>query len=344
MISSVSTQSYLTTYNISKTTQTAESTQASNQTSFTNPTAYGFNTDDNGFIDPKLNKLAGIPTSVKLHAKTLEQITTYAKNTKSDFNTVQALSKSWNFFENLVGNIDTSGKSYLTLDDIAQTPSMYTYDGTIFGKILSTAHTSSEESELIDRARVEGFSNGKLSIGESYFYGWSKWDSSHEDINQKHEERKDTHIAKQISYINKIYKKYSSTTDESIPEGKTSIGHLFGTFVHVETSNFPNGRAKEVQNYYDFLKSDDKFETYLDKTFGDGYVKKMREDYINSAQIDKDQAGAMFDYLLKEINDLNARYYNENKNYINNHKVDDFKTFDNLKLDIKQGNILDFDV
>lgn len=81
----------------------------------------------------------------------------------------------------------------------------------------------------------------------------------------------------------------------------------------------------------------------MTKTFDDGYVNKMREDYINSAKVDKDQAGAMFDYLLKEINDLNARYYNENKTYINNHKIDDFKTFDNSKLDIKQGNILDFD-
>lgn len=351
MISSLSSQSYISTYSVlqtsalTQTTQTSDLVSTEDSDSYTNSTIYGFKADDNGFMDPKLNKMAGVPTSVKIHTKTLEDLTAYAKNTNSGFDTVQALSKAWSFFTDLVGNsVDTSGNTYLSSDDVANTPHTYTYDGTIFGKVLSTTNLNSESSKIWERAQVEGYSQGKLNVGQSTFYGWNVWDGRYEDVNKSHEETKAEHTQKRVEYINKIYRQTTGVLDKSVPENMTSLGELFGVFAQEEISLYPNGRAQEVQNYYDFLKSGDSLETYLDKTFGDGYVDGLRQDFINNSEVHDGREGEMFDYFLRELNELNKKYYEQNKNHIDNHKLDDFKNFDNLTLDIEQGDILNFNI
>lgn len=134
----------LQTYNPSQTTKTSSNLNTSafsaalNSVSeadskYTVSTKYGFKADENGFLDPLFNELAGIPSNVKINVKTVDMTVNYAKNEKMNLDPISAMSKAWSFFSTLNSGTNL-GNGKLSVSQLASMPeSALSSNGTIFG-------------------------------------------------------------------------------------------------------------------------------------------------------------------------------------------------------------------
>ena len=73
-------------------------------TAVSQATAYGYSVDDKGFMGADFNKAAGISENVKIHSKTIEQLTTHAKNIGFNGSAVEITKKAWSNFSQIIGD------------------------------------------------------------------------------------------------------------------------------------------------------------------------------------------------------------------------------------------------
>lgn len=93
------------------------------KSSFTTPTSYGFKADENGFMDPNLNEVLGLPQDIKIHISTMQSMEEYANKTDSGLSVFDAMSKAWNTFKGLVsGVIDSSQEQFVGAQTLAKLP------------------------------------------------------------------------------------------------------------------------------------------------------------------------------------------------------------------------------
>ncbi len=324
MISSVSSSSYV--YNTQQSFNITKA-QYHEQISTHNDITAKITIDKDGFYSQELNDLAGVSSNIKIHKTTLDQLTTYAKNTKSNLNPIQALSKAWNFFKDLVGdNIDPDKPNMLDFNDISKMPASYCSDGTIFGALTYKSYTLEQTLELNKLDGISSLSKGKLDIGRTNLLH----SGMKTEVELKYFIEGTSQEFKEMTGV-----KYNKNT----PKGKMDLGVLFASFIHHEVESNPNGKVKEVKNYYEFLKSGKSLEEYLNETFGDNYSSKIKKDFIKRSTTPSDVSGKAFDMLLSTIEKSSQKFFSLNESFIKNHKEDDFTKISN-NFNFKVGDFL----
>lgn len=262
------------------------------KSAYDTPTKYGFNVDSKGFFGADFNKAAGIPQNVKIHIKTMEQVDTYAKNTNSNFDSLQAINKIWNFFTNITGNIVETNE-FLDGDQIDNLPKGYiSFDGTLFGRSKGISRRESDQGMTFD-----SLTDGKLNAGTFPFI--NSISGSKEDIHNVREA-----LTGQWGTGTTFY--------DNPPVDKLSVGEMFAFFMTHEPNFYPNGRAESVKNYYDFLKSGKSLEQYMSQSDPDFRTRKIAA-YTGT---DIDTAGRAFDELLKILDEYSKKFYDLHKRFI----------------------------
>lgn len=83
---------------------TAVNSAVSSATAVSQATAYGYSVDSKGFMGADFNAAAGISENVKIHSKTIEQLTTHAKNIGFNGSAAQINKKAWSNFSQIIGD------------------------------------------------------------------------------------------------------------------------------------------------------------------------------------------------------------------------------------------------
>ena len=76
----------------------------SQATAVSQATAYGYSVDSKGFMGADFNAAAGINENVKIHSKTIEQLSTHAKNIGFNGSAVEITKKAWSNFSQIIGD------------------------------------------------------------------------------------------------------------------------------------------------------------------------------------------------------------------------------------------------
>ena len=114
---------------------TLSQTTAVSQATTTTATAYGYSVDSKGFMGADFNKAAGINENVKIHSKTIEQLTTHAKNIGFNGSAVEITKKAWSNFSQIIGD-ESALRGEKSYNEIKM-PYSWTSDGTLLGEIRS---------------------------------------------------------------------------------------------------------------------------------------------------------------------------------------------------------------
>ncbi|MCI7549409.1 MAG: hypothetical protein MSA33_03020 [Campylobacter sp.] len=109
-------------------------------------TAYGYSVDSKGFMGVDFNKAAGISENVKIHSKTIEQLTTHAKNIGFNGSAVEITKKAWSNFSQIIGD-ESALRGEKSLDKNSQIAYSFNTDSGILGNFTSV-HTSLQSSIL----------------------------------------------------------------------------------------------------------------------------------------------------------------------------------------------------
>ena len=104
-------------------------------TAVSQATAYGYSVDSKGFMGADFNKAAGISENVKIHSKTIEQLTTHAKNIGFNGSAVEITKKAWSNFSQIIGD-ESALRGEKSYNEIKM-PYSWTSDGTLLGEIRS---------------------------------------------------------------------------------------------------------------------------------------------------------------------------------------------------------------
>ena len=107
-------------------------------------TAYGYSVDSKGFMGADFNKAAGISENVKIHSKTIEQLTTHAKNIGFNGSAVEITKKAWSNFSQIIGD-ESALRGEKSLDKNSQIAYSFNTDSGILGNFTSV-HTSLQSS------------------------------------------------------------------------------------------------------------------------------------------------------------------------------------------------------
>ena len=107
-------------------------------------TAYGYSVDDKGFMGADFNKVAGISENVKIHSKTIEQLSTHAKNIGFNGSAVEITKKAWSNFSQIIGD-ESALRGEKSLDKNSQIAYSFNTDSGILGNFTSV-HTSLQSS------------------------------------------------------------------------------------------------------------------------------------------------------------------------------------------------------
>ena len=120
------------------------SAAAVSQATATTTTAYGYSVDSKGFMGADFNKAAGISENVKIHSKTIEQLTTHAKNIGFNGSAVEITKKAWSNFSQIIGD-ESALRGEKSLDKNSQIAYSFNTDSGILGNFTSV-HTSLQSS------------------------------------------------------------------------------------------------------------------------------------------------------------------------------------------------------
>ena len=101
----------------------------------TTTTAYGYSVDSKGFMGADFNKAAGISENVKIHSKTIEQLTTHAKNIGFNGSAVEITKKAWSNFSQIIGD-ESALRGEKSYNEIKM-PYSWVSNGTLLGEIRS---------------------------------------------------------------------------------------------------------------------------------------------------------------------------------------------------------------
>ncbi|MDY4802969.1 hypothetical protein [Campylobacter sp.] len=147
-------------------------TTAVSQTTAT--TAYGYSVDSKGFMGADFNAAAGISENVKIHSKTIEQLTTHAKNIGFNGSVVEITKKAWSNFSQIIGDESAlrGDKSYNEI----KMPYSWTSNGTLLGEIRSVQrdlqsfnNASEYENSLYALNAIQSRETGSFSGFTSVF-------------------------------------------------------------------------------------------------------------------------------------------------------------------------------
>ncbi|QKU36232.1 hypothetical protein [Campylobacter sp. RM16192] len=298
---------------------------------YTNFTKFGFKADDKGFLEPDFNQAAGIPKAVKIHVKTLEQISQYANKTNSGYSPVEAMSKAWNFFSKLVRNQEyLSGERLLGKDDLKTMPISYNSTGSILGDLISVQYGLDESIAASQANQISPMTNDELDNGYTAvnFSGLAR-NYSNEYFDS----------AKKIKDDNKTTMG-DAFGDE--PSHQVSIAQMFAHFIRTDTFewDYDGNRTQRVKAYYDFLKSGKSIQDFL----GADRLANLRAEYTKEVSLEKmDLANKMFDEFLESLNKLNREFYQKHQALIDNY--DFTKTFEKkAKVEFPIGRSLNLNI
>ena len=107
-------------------------------------TAYGYSVDSKGFMGADFNKAVGINENIKIHSKTIEQLTTHAKNIGFNGSAVEITKKAWSNFSQIIGD-ESALRGEKSLDKNSQIAYSFNTDSGILGNFTSV-HTSLQSS------------------------------------------------------------------------------------------------------------------------------------------------------------------------------------------------------
>ena len=114
---------------------TAVNSALSQTTAVSQATAYGYSVDSKGFMGADFNKAAGINENVKIHSKTIEQLTTHAKNIGFNGSAVEITKKAWSNFSQIIGD-ESALRGEKSYNEIKM-PYSWVSNGTLLGEIRS---------------------------------------------------------------------------------------------------------------------------------------------------------------------------------------------------------------
>ena len=117
--------------------------QATTRTA-TTAVAYGYSVDSKGFMGADFNKAVGINENIKIHSKTIEQLTTHAKNIGFNGSAVEITKKAWSNFSQVIGD-ESALRGEKSLDKNSQIAYSFNTDSGILGSFTSV-HTSLQSS------------------------------------------------------------------------------------------------------------------------------------------------------------------------------------------------------
>lgn len=243
-------------------------------------TKWGFKVDENGFFGADFNKAAGIPANVKINQTQLEMAETYTKAIGSSDDPITALGKIWSFFSKVAGNtLDPDGS--MTTSQIINMPYTYQSDGSLLDNPVSVQRTDADAQKISQvSGKIQALSQGAFDTGQRSFFG-GRTAGSYVDV---------------PSELKDVYHNYvSPMSDTNEPSNEVSVGKLFGVFCWSEMGASADSH-ENIQNYYEYLKSEKDFQSYLTDEFGADYVKNLAHG-MNTHYKDPD----MFDTLMKEI-------------------------------------------
>ena len=106
--------------------------------------AYGYSVDDKGFMGADFNKAVGINENIKIHSKTIEQLSTHAKNIGFNESVVSITKKAWSNFSQIIGD-ESALRGEKSLDKNSQIAYSFNTDSGILGNFTSV-HTSLQSS------------------------------------------------------------------------------------------------------------------------------------------------------------------------------------------------------
>ncbi|MEE3704999.1 hypothetical protein V2I29_05345 [Campylobacter sp. CX2-8023-23] len=102
----------------------------------TTTTAYGYSVDSKGFMGADFNKAVGINENIKIHSKTIEQLTTHAKNIGFNGSAVEITKKAWSNFSQVIGD-ESALRGEKSLDKNSQIAYSFNTDSGILGNFTS---------------------------------------------------------------------------------------------------------------------------------------------------------------------------------------------------------------
>lgn len=138
--------SQTTAVNSAVNSATAINSTLSQATAVSQATAYGYSVDSKGFMGADFNKAAGINENVKIHSKTIEQLSTHAKNIGFNGSAVEITKKAWSNFSQIIGD-ESALRGEKSLDKNSQIAYSFNTDSGILGNFTSV-HTSLQSSIL----------------------------------------------------------------------------------------------------------------------------------------------------------------------------------------------------
>ena len=155
-------------------TRAVNSETAVSETTTTTATAYGYSVDSKGFMGADFNKAAGISENVKIHSKTIEQLSTHAKNIGFNGSAVEITKKAWSNFSQIIGD-ESALRGEKSYNEIKM-PYSWTSDGTLLGEIRSVQrdlqsfnNASEYENSLYALNAIQSRETGSFSGFTSVF-------------------------------------------------------------------------------------------------------------------------------------------------------------------------------
>ena len=245
-------------------------------------TAYGYSVDDKGFMGADFNKAAGISENVKIHSKTIEQLSTHAKNIGFNGSAVEITKKAWSNFSQIIGDESAlRGEKSLAQTNIQ--PS-FTTNGSILGQVTSVQKDITSFAGLCDACEIETLSRGQMSLGKISF------DFIGLMLNGQDNESVQNTMKTRLADIND---ELGTSFDEF------DIGAMFAILADKQMAVAPNGEFKEVANYENFKSSKHSIKEYLISNFGVAYFESLALAFAKD--FTKDRAISLFEKYLLEI-------------------------------------------
>ena len=245
-------------------------------------TAYGYSVDSKGFMGADFNKAAGISENVKIHSKTIEQLTTHAKNIGFNGSAVEITKKAWSNFSQIIGDESAlRGEKSLAQTNI---PLSFTTNGSILGQVTSVQKDITSFAGLCDACEIETLSRGQMSLGKISF------DFIGLMLNGQDNESVQNTMKTRLADIND---ELGTSFDEF------DIGAMFAILADKQMAVAPNGEFKEVANYENFKSSKQSIKDYLISNFGVDYFESLALAFAKD--FTKDRAISLFEKYLLEI-------------------------------------------
>ena len=248
----------------------------------TTTTAYGYSVDSKGFMGADFNKAVGINENIKIHLKTIEQLTTHAKNIGFNGSAVEITKKAWSNFSQIIGDESAlRGEKSLAQTNI---PLSFTTNGSILGQVTSVQKDITSFAGLCDACEIETLSRGQMSLGKIGF------DFIGLMLNGQDNESVQNTMKTRLADIND---ELGTSFDEF------DIGAMFAILADKQMAVAPNGEFKEVANYENFKSSKQSIKDYLISNFGVDYFESLALAFAKD--FTKDRAISLFEKYLLEI-------------------------------------------